>query len=204
VTNVGSGPHAAQRLVADVQQFGLFSAAAVVDRYTALVDHATRQEPVIPGQDPGDLGAAALVDGAGRLVDTGLAVLDDLISVLARAVRPGPPAVPDELVLPAAAPGTCSEVSVWVHNPTASPVRQVRLRATSLVSTTGVIPADAVAFSPELLSVVEPGAAGELRLRVTVPEDQPTGAYQALVLSSVDGARGIALTLTVRPQAAAG
>ncbi|MGW5239988.1 hypothetical protein ACWEOW_13730 [Monashia sp. NPDC004114] len=196
MTSGRSRPTAAD-LAGDVQRFGLFSAAAVVDRYIAVVDRAIHHEPDISGSSSGDP-AAALLDGAGRAADAGLALLEELTSVLARTVTPGRTPGPDHLVLPPAAPGSCSEVSVWVHNPTTSPVAHVRLRATSLVASTGVMPAEAVAFSPEVLAVVDPATVGESRLRVTVPADQPAGEYQALVLSSVDGSRPIGLTLSVR------
>jgi hypothetical protein len=37
-----TGGHRAQHLIGDVQRFGLLSAAAVVDRYTEIIDRATR------------------------------------------------------------------------------------------------------------------------------------------------------------------
>jgi hypothetical protein len=187
-------------LAGEVQRFGLFSAAAVVERYIAVVDRAIRHEPDFSDTPPGDP-AAALLDGAGRAVDAGMTLLDDLTSVLARTRRQGRSATPDELVLPAAVPGACSEVTVWVHNPTDAPVTDVRLRATSLVASSGALPGDAVAVSPEVLRVVEPGTVGEIRLVLTVPADQPAGDYQGLVLSSVDGTRPIGLTLSVRDPA---
>ncbi len=194
----GRSRSTAAELAGEVQRFGLFSAAAVVDRYIAVVDRAIHHEPELSGPATGERPTAALVDGAGRAVDAGLTFLDDLTSTLAGTLRQGRSPAHDELVLPGVDPGACSEVAVWVHNPTASPVSDVRLRATSLVATTGVIPGEAVAFSPEVLAVVQPGNVGEIRLRVTVPADQPAGVYQGLVLSSVDGSRSIGLTLAVR------
>lgn len=208
---MSSGQDASQRarhLVGDVQRFGLLSAATIVERYIATVDRALANHPLTgPGtfdqQDAGRLvDAGWLVDGATRVADAGTRVLDAVARLIANGTGEATPAgAEDRLVLPSAQPGTHSEVSLWIHNPTPSPVSQVDLHATALASPTGLtIPAGAVTLSPPRVEVLAASGRQEVRLRVDVPADQPAGHYHGLVLSSAAPSDPLALRLEVQAQ----
>lgn len=202
---MSSGQDASQRarhLVGDVQRFGLLSAATIVERYIATVDRALANHPLTgPGTfDQQDAGW--LVDGATRVADAGTRVLDAVARLIANGTGEATPAgAEDRLVLPSAQPGTHSEVSLWIHNPTPSPVSQVDLHATALASPTGLtIPAGAVTLSPPRVEVLAASGRQEVRLRVDVPADQPAGHYHGLVLSSAAPSDPLALRLEVQAQ----
>jgi len=189
--------HGARALVGDVQRFGLFSAAAVVDRYVEIVNRAIAADAVI-SRPPLAERDATRADLAARVAAACLELLDAVTSVLVQA---GPAwTAPDQegLTLPRTSAGSGSEVSVWVHNPTAAPVTSVELRATSLAGSRSSIPVEAVSFTPSSVPVVEPGAARAVRLHVAVPAGQPPGCYHGLVVSSVDGSQPIPMSLEVR------
>ena len=64
----------ARDLVGEVQRFGLFSAAAVVDRYAALVDRAIARDGWAPAGSDG--GSGRPVDTAVQLAEAWLRLLD--------------------------------------------------------------------------------------------------------------------------------
>ena len=148
-----AGPEAAagaRDLVGDVQRFGLFSAATVVDRYVALVDRAITRDPVAPPPADGRRPRRRRRPGW-RRPGSGCSTpprhwLGD--------GAPRDPAT-GTLVLPPARPGQRSEASLWVHNTTSSPAPAVELHATASCPPTGrSIPADAVSLVPDRVDLL--------------------------------------------------
>lgn len=201
-----SGREAAARarhLVGDVQVFGLFSAAAVVERYIAVVNRAIAGDPVemrgMPGGSPDGAAAASLADSAARMVEVCARAFDAVAATVLKAPAADGGSPPMEaVVLPTARPGSSSEVSLWLHNGT-SWAAHTDLHVTSLVSSTGLtIPGEAVALSPERVEPLEPLARQEVRLRVDVPSAQGCGTYHGLVLASAAPSEAIVVRLEVR------
>jgi len=192
--------HGAQHLIGDVQRFGLLSAAAVVDRYTEIIDRATRDDFFSPSLQPADETTAGwMVDTAAQIAEASLRMVDTTSSLIANIAAPA--AVPDmeRVVLPVTRSGASCVTSLWVHNPTSIPEHGIHLHMTSLISSDGVrIPVTSVSFSPERLDLVDPGSAREVRLRVDVPADQPAGHYHGLVLISSAPFEPIAIQLDVQ------
>jgi hypothetical protein len=190
----------AQHLIGDVQRFGLLSAAAVVDRYTEIIDRATRDDSfrlAPPSAD--ERGTDWMVEGASRIVEACLTLLDSTAMLIANRAIPdtAKPEI-ERLVMPVVRSGFSSETSVWVHNSTSSSATGIDLHLTSLTASNGVsIPVAAVSLSPERLHVVDAGTSLEVRLRVDVPADQPAGHYHGLVLISVTPLELLALHLEV-------
>ena len=178
-------PSDREPLVADVQRFGLLSAAGVVSRYAAIVDRAMGADNS-PVPTPRRLGIRpdALVEGAPRLAGAALRLLDEATALAVQAAT-GSPAAPEQLELPAAIPGATSQVSVWLHNPTPTPVA-TGVQVTCLVSGDGaVLPVEALTCEPAQDAPVASAGAREVLLRVTVPVSQPLGRYHGLVVASV-------------------
>lgn len=191
--------HGAQHLVGDVQRFGLLSAAAVVDRYTEIVDRATQNGSVQLAPPADERGTAGLVDSAARIAEAYLGLIDTAAALIANTATPDT-AVPEmeRHVLPPTRPGFSSETSLWVHNRTSSAVTYIDLHMTGLISSNGVsIPLGVVSFSQKRLDLVDTGSAREVRLRIDVPADQPAGNYHGLVLISAAPLEPIALHLGV-------
>jgi hypothetical protein len=207
VTHGQTGGHGAQHLISDVQRFGLLSAAAVVDRYTELIDRATRDYSFPLAALPADeRGNGWMVDSAARIADAYLSLVDTIAALVSNRAMPDT-AVPirERLILPPTRSGFGSETSLWVHNSTSSSAAALDLHRTNLISSNGVsIPAAAVSFSPERLDVVDAETAREVRLRVDVPTDQPAGHYHGLVLISAAPSEPIALHLDVDDRARVG
>jgi hypothetical protein len=196
VTPGRTSGHGAQHLVGDVQRFGLLSAAAVVDRYTEIVDRATQNGSPPPADERG---TAGLVDSAARIAEAYLGLIDTTAALIANTATPDT-AVPEmeRHVLPPTRPGFSSETSLWVHNRTSSAVTYIDLHMTGLISSNGVsIPLGVVSFSQKRLDLVDTGSAREVRLRIDVPADQPAGNYHGLVLISAAPLEPIALHLGV-------
>lgn len=182
MTAVGDSVHRVRHLVGDVQRFGLLSAATVVDRYIEIVDRAMAEEPLASPRLPSEArDVGRLADSAARMTEACLRVLDATATLIPAVAPPGR----DIVVLPSTRPGGSSAASLWVHNPTDSPVAAAGLQATSLVSANGLgLPADTVSFTPTRLARVEPGTSREVRVTVQVPLGQSAGQYHGLLLSS--------------------
>lgn len=208
----GDAGHGARHLVGDVQRFGLLSAAAVVDRYQRIVDRAIAGAAgsARSAGSAGSAGSAAapplsadgladgLADSAAGLARAALRVLDAAANLVEGPAATGR----DVLELPAAQPGATIEVSLWVHNPTASPATGVEVHVTDFVSGHGSrIAAEAVSFSPERVPRVAPGGREEIRLRLAVPTSQPAGRYHGVVLSSAGPGDALAVRLDVLAEA---
>lgn len=195
-----SSPETVQ-LVADVRRFGLLTAAAVVDRYARMVDRAVVVDGagMAPPPDGDGPGTAGLVDGAVRMSQAYLRFLDTVAELAAtRAGRAdGTPRV-DQVVLPAAEPGTRSEAPLWVHNPTSESSEAIEVTVTALAGPPGCgIPATAVAVIPSRIERLEAASSRELRVSVDVPGGQPSGFYHGLVLISAAPADPVVLALEV-------
>lgn len=177
----------ARVLAADVQRFGLLSAASVVARYTEVVNRA------IAGDDPLQLGAPTdgepdpvwLVEGAARLAVASLRLLDAGTALLDRTRAATAPTAEEVVELPPTSPGHSSTATLWAHNPTGS-AATLSVHPTPLVSGEGhLLPAEAVACHPGHLVRLAPGGSCEVGLGVTVPAHQPAGRYHGLVVGSV-------------------
>jgi hypothetical protein len=199
--------HGAQHLIGDVQRFGLLSAAAVVNRYTELIDRATRDDSFPLAPVPADeRGNGWMVDSAARIAEAYLSLVDTIAAQIPNRAMPDTAAPNlERLILPPTRSGSDSETSLWVHNSTSYSADAIDLNVTTLISSNGVrIPAASVSFSPERLDAVDAGTAQEVRLRVDVPADQPPGHYHGLVLISAAPSEPIALHLDVDDRAGAG
>lgn len=192
----------ARHLVGDVQRYGLFSAASVVDRYTAMVDRAmvddlTASVPSsVDGLDPG-----SLVDRAARLAEAYLRFLETTAVIASRSGR-GEAARQEmeTIILPPARPANSSETSLWVHNPASAASIGIEISVTGLISPEGAtIPASAVGASPQSVDRLDASTSREVRLRVDIPRDQPAGMYFGLVLISDSPGDAISLLLKVEP-----
>jgi hypothetical protein len=202
---VTSGREAAARarhLVGDVQVFGLFSAAAVVDRYIAVVNRAIAGDPLetprMPRPSPEGVAGSSLIDSAARMAEACARSFDAVAAmVLKTPVAEGGSPAMEAVVLPAARPGSSSQVSLWLHNGTASPAL-ADLHVSSLVSSTGLtIPGEAVSLSPQRVEPLGPLAREEVRLRVDVPSTQGSGVYHGLVVVSTAPAEAVVVRLEV-------
>ena len=156
-------------LVGAVQSFGLFSAAAVVDRYVEIVDRSlTRGIP------------ASVRDGSAQVAEAWLRLLDTTSAVLGSGVPRE-----ESLVLAPTRAGSSSEASLWVHNTTSSPAPAVDLHVTDLLSPNGHrIPADAVSLLPARVELLAAETSREVRLQVLVPAGQAAARYHGLVVTS--------------------
>jgi hypothetical protein len=204
---VTAQPEASPRapdLVGLVQSFGLFSAAAVVDRYAQIVDRVISRDALTPPRPRSDDGAdGRLVDGALRAAEVWTRLLDVTTTLVLDAARPD--ATIETFVLPPAAPGRTSEASLWLHNTTPSPVPDLALRGTGLSSSSGRgIPVDAVSLLPDRVRLLAAGTSVQVRLRVLVPAGQPPGRYHGLVMLSATASEPVALRLDVHAPGAMG
>ena len=188
-------------LVGDVQRFGLFSAASVVDRYNAMVDRAMVDDGIasvplsVDGLDPG-----ALVDRAARLAEAYLRLLDTTAVIASRAGRGQARPEMETILLPPARPASGSETSLWVHNPTSAASTGIEISVTGFISPNGAtIPASVVRASPRRLDHLDPSTSREVRLSVDIPRDQPAGMYFGLALISEWPDDAISLLLKVEP-----
>lgn len=198
-----AGKEAAARalhLMADVQAFGLVSAASVADRYRETVDRYLAQDPLTVPPGTATAGDPSLADVADRMAQACVRSLDLMSTVLSRGEEPSHGIAKVEVVVvPAVRAGSAAEGSVWVHNPTPTPVA-VQLRVTGLVSAGGgCLPEDAVLLEPERLPRVEAGGSSEVRIRVRVPPGTEAGHFHGLVLSALTPTEAIPIRLEVLP-----
>ena len=181
MTTTARGP---RDLIGDVQRFGLFSADAVVHRYTALVERVLSGSRAAPTGPPQQATGALL-----GLLDTAAALL---------GATGTPEARTETLVLPPTPAGGAAELALWVHNGTPSVVPAVSIRATDLLSAGGrTIPAAAVSLTPDSADLAASGAL-EVRLAIRVPGGQPPDHYLGLLLVSASPTRPMVLRLEVR------
>lgn len=172
-------------LAADVQRFGLLSAATVVSRYAAIVDRAVGAgaSPTGPPRR-GAPGPDWLVEAGQGMAEAALRLVDQATALTVQAMTAGAPVAPEPLELPATTSGGSSQVSVWLHNPTPSAV-VAQVHVTCLVSGDGdVLPAEAVTSEPCEPVQLAATSSGEVVLRVDVPTRQPPGRYHGVVVAS--------------------
>ena len=186
--------------VADVQRFGLLSAAAVVDRYVDLVDRALGPPALGSASVGGDAAAPGpdlrlLAEATERVAQAYVAALDAATQLL-----PGPPTVTADggrLALPDTFAGGTAEATLWLHNPTAQAVPDVSLAATPLVAGAGrTVP---LALDPPRLALLPAAGSVPVRLRADVPPDHPSGPCWGLVVCSADPDAPVTVTLRVAP-----
>ena len=175
---------------ADVQRFGLLSAATVVARYAQVVDRAISGDGTtwLGAPPDGVVDPRGLVDGAADpqlLVDGAfLRLLDAGAALVERAQAAAAPTAEEVLALPASAPGGTSEATLWVHGSTETAVT-VALHVTPLVSGEGhLVVTPAVQCRPDRLDSLAAGASCAVGIHVAVPARQPAGRYHGLVVAS--------------------
>ncbi|CAN5900103.1 hypothetical protein BH23ACT5_BH23ACT5_15540 [soil metagenome] len=190
----------ARHLAADVQQFGLFSAVSVVDRYAAMADRAVSDEWAASSPSQADgYQQTTLVDGVTRLAHAYLQFLATTANLVGyRPAGGGTVAGREVLLLPSVLPAHRSEEWLWIHNPTPEPSTGIAIWVSGLTSSDGeTLPVAAVSVSPPNIDRLDPGTSRQLRLRVDVPTGQPPGHYHGLVLISVAPAEPMALHIEV-------
>jgi hypothetical protein len=182
-------------LAGDVQRFGLFSAATVVDRYAVLVDRVLAAAPPTPHPDeraPTD----PVLQAAAPVLVVALRLLESVAALVGAGTPPG--VATETLVLPPTAPGGSARTRLWVHNATRSEAPAVDLRVTELVSASGrTLPAPAVSLAPDRLDIPA-GSAREVWLAVRVPAGQAPDHYHGLVMTPASPERPLMLRLEVR------
>lgn len=184
--------------VADVQRFGLLSAAAVVDRYVDLVDRALGP-PVLASRSVSDDAAAAgpdlrlLAEATERMAEAYVAMLDAATQLL-----PGPTTAAVDaghVALADTHAGGTAEGTLWLHNPTAQAVADLSLAATALV--TGAGTAVPLALDPPRLALLPAAASVPVRLRADIPSDHPSGLCWGMVVCSADPEAPVTVSLLV-------
>lgn len=107
----------------------------------------------------------------------------------------GPPI--GESVRVCVAPGEVAEVRVWVHLIGEVPVATLRFILTDLLAETGErLRAQAAQFEPSVLTLPVPAGASTV-LRLPVPEHQPAGSFQGLVVGQGFAAAVVPITVVV-------
>jgi hypothetical protein len=196
VTDRSGGAEKARRLIGDVQRFGLLSAAAVVDRFTEMVDEAVGGS-TSGRRASGD--AERFVADTARLVEAYLRFLDSGAGLLAVKAEDGGGTATDRVVLPAIAAGGVAESTVWVHNTTAQPGLDISFHPSQLIGPGGAkIGRRATTVAPSRIERLEAGASSELAVRVEVPVDAAPGGYHGVILTSSPPGATIAVQLEVR------
>jgi hypothetical protein len=191
-------------LVSDVRTFGLLSATSVVDRYVDLVErtlgpgsaaagHADR-----PGSPPDAPDLRLLARSTARMAEAYVGLLGAVAGVVGEA-GPADGSAPRGVgaAFPATVPGGRAETTLWLHNPTSTPVPEVTLAATPLVA--GVGAAVPLRLDPPRLEVLPARASVPVRLTTVVPAGQPPGTYHAVVVASADPDGPVTVTLRVVP-----
>jgi len=204
-------------LIADVRRFGLLSASSVVDRYIDLVDRLLGPDPlartdgservggpttrawfdgaVRPGGTAASNDLGLLAEATARMAQAYVAMLDAAAHVVGAPATTGA-ADGAPAVLPDTAPGGTAQVTLWLHNPTASDVCDVTVAVTSLVSPEGAaVPVASV--HPTLLPVLAAGSSTPVRLVTVLAPDQAPGTYHGLVLASADPDEPVAVRMRV-------
>jgi hypothetical protein len=196
-------PRRARELVGDVQRLGLESAAAVVERFTAMVERASqtwRPEGPSPPAEDGRGTFVRLLGDAARLAEAYLTFLDGMAAFVAASAGWAGGASGEgveRVVFPAAVPGSSVAARLWIHNTTGDPA-DVELQATALTATMGgTIAPEAVTFGAGSAWQVAAGEGLEVTLRLKIPEGCRPGTYNGLVVASGLPGESIALRIQV-------
>lgn len=188
----GQGPG---QLIGDVQRLGLISAARVIDRYTKLVDSADGATAPASRTDRD----AAQVALATRLAEAYLRLVDATAELASAVGRGDPGTTMERVALGTARPGSQVQARLWIHNPTEEAV-QAEVAMTDLTSSKGdSVPGAVISLTPRRVGRLDPFTSREVRIRVDVPDDQPTGCYHGLVLVTAAPADPVAVQLEVVP-----
>jgi hypothetical protein len=164
-------------LVGEVRRFGLLSAAAVVDRYTRLVDQALEQPSIAGGSSAMWADPSWLVERASSLAGAYLRFLDGAGSLLVPQSDAGQQTMVEMVTLSPVRVGGTSEGSLFVHNPTAEWGRGISVEVAPLVSASGgLIGPDSMQIDPSVIDL-GPSSSVEVRLRVTPPENVAPGRF---------------------------
>lgn len=199
-TKAGQDPRRAARLVSAVQHFGLFSAAAVVERFTTMVDEVVADD--LHDQIPsgvGDVDPAGLATDTIRLLEGYLRFLESVGAMITSwANGGGRKSGLERVSLPKVSPGMIGRTSVWIHNTTSETVPRIDFVVTDLAAPGGaIIAAQSISVLPTTVEGLEPWRSQELRLEIDVPADLPPGHYHGLLLGSHPQENAIALLLEV-------
>ena len=184
-------------IVGDVQRFGLFSAAAVVDRYTAIAEKLIGTDPLAPVVPDSAIDDGLLVDTAARLADGYLRAL----TVLADAAREADPASGpvEQVVLPPGHAGQGTSATLWLHNPSPLPLEDLSIAVGGFVSPGGgALPAGSVSLAGIPASVAANDRA-EVTLRLRIPADQRPGSYHGVAVVGPGQHAPLVLSLDVLP-----
>ena len=181
-------------LAETVRRYGLLSAAAVVDRYVAVVDRVVSAGARTVGGPAG----AGPADQAGDLGEVTTRAVRAVLDVLG-STRQGPhDKAPSAVVLAGAEPGGRADGRLWVHGPRDRPTL-VGLHATGLVSDRGsTIDARHITLAPARVHVAAGGSA-EVVVSVAVPADAAPGRYHGVLVCSAARTTPLGLVLHVRP-----
>lgn len=192
-------PGQARGLVGHVQQFGLATAAAVVDRYTVLAEQALGVDPLaaLDRARADDAPLAHVVAGMARAYLDLLAAAADAAAGTAGPAT-GPGAV-ERIVLPAVPAGGRTWGSLWLHNPTGESAPGLRVGLGAFTAAGGAsLPPSAITVSPPAADLAA-GTSLELRLDVAVPAQQPPGTYHGIALVGPAPHDPVVLSLEVLP-----
>ena len=186
-----TAPDLASLLIDQVQRFGLASASAVIDRYTAVAEAALGTDPLSPPSS----GSEALSEAAAQAGEAYLALLAGAAALADRTDQR-----PERIDLPPVAAGSTAQGALFLHNGTEHPIASAGVRIGPFLGAAGTMPPDVATIQPAGRPLA-PGASAELRLQVGVPAAQPPGDYFAIALAS--GAVGPAVVrVEVLPGAA--
>ena len=213
-THRGFDVEDAARLAAEVQELGFDAARMIVERFVELFDgyrggasaaSGTRAGPSRPApavffrvddsarrrmQAEAQRALESYFDVLRRVGDLSFGYLDG-----GRSEREG--AAGDGLELPDVAPGGRTSTRLWLHNSTGSAAAGLRPWTSGLVSHDGsTLGAELVAFRPERVDRLDPGASTEILVAVTAPADAPLGLYHGQIL--VEGLDTTAFPVRVR------
>jgi hypothetical protein len=169
-----TAPELAGRLIDQVQRFGLASASAIIDRYTAVAEAALGTDPARPLS----LESEQLSDAAAQAGAAYLALLAGAGALAERSEHR-----PERIDLPPVAAGSATHGALFLHNGTEHPIAEAWVRIGPFLSVAGSMPAGAATIEPTDIPLA-PGASAELRLNVGVPAAQPPGDYFAIALAT--------------------
>jgi hypothetical protein len=168
--------------IGDVGQFGLETAAAVVERLLSVSRQVGDLRVPLFSANPDPGAARRLRADAERLID----LYAEWTRLLVESALDGsaPPRRSDVLALGPVAPSATAEATVWLHvldGPSAGPAK---LRATALTAHDETrIPRRAVRCDPDVLPAGSPRTSHEVTVRVVVPPKAKPGTYHGHLLA---------------------
>jgi hypothetical protein len=192
--------------IAEIQRRSLDAASALVDRLVAVVDGARDGDQ--PGEDEDVPSGGRPPERSGELMDTWAMLLRESVSSLSAAGERREPLAAFDVgaedrrppVVVSADPTTgVGSIEVWVHNPTADEVLDLRLDLGAPRSSEGKeLSTGAVSFDPAAFGLPARSSRG-ITLRVDAAGGA-AGTYRAVL--QVDGLEGPWLAVEIRIPAA--